>query len=124
MTADRRQVKTWEDVFFFFPYQPGRALIVLTTTLVQGFAVYEIFLNHHFVWSSESLSEKHKVLSFIFLETNISGFPKISQLVNGKDHTINQLFWFQIATWSTGKISVPALLGSLARKPGKLQQET
>lgn len=38
-----------------FSYGPGRALIVITTIFVQGFAVYEIFSNHPYVWSSESL---------------------------------------------------------------------
>lgn len=39
-------------VFF---YRPGRAFIVIITIFVQGFAVYEIFSNHHFVQSSQSL---------------------------------------------------------------------
>lgn len=73
-----------------FSNRPGRAPVVITTIFAHSFAVYEIFSNHHFVRSSESLQAKHSII--IHYETNFSGFPNISQVGNGKDPIITLLF--------------------------------
>lgn len=72
----------------------------------------------------QNLFERDRVFGSTYLETKFNGFPRISQLVNGKAQTVAQLLWFQITVGSRGKSSDLALLGNLSVKSHELQEAT
>lgn len=113
-----RQGRMREDVFS----QTRKSSCSHNNNICAGFAVYEAFSNRHFVWSSDSLWEKHRATIMIHIfRDNFQRLPSISQMVSGKDAIV---IWCQVTLWSPGKISVLTLMGRLAMKPCKSQQET
>lgn len=67
-----RQGRMREDVFS----QPRKSSCS-HNSICAGFAVYEAFSNCHFVWSSDSLWEKHRVN--IMIHIFIDNFQRLSQ---------------------------------------------